>query len=209
MKRYKLEINNPELFHIKRGEMVYQGPNQSWYKEAFQRTAGCGPTACSNIMWYLSKTRQNYQNLCPYDGSTYDGFLSLMEDMWNYVTPGFMGVNKLEMLMDGAISYGKERGINLKCSTYGVPGTKIFTQPDVKGAITFLESAIKKDLPVAFLNLSNGKLKNLESWHWVTIWALDLENEKISILDQSRIEEVDLRLWITTTSLGGGFVVIE
>ena len=82
--------------------------------------AGCGPTSCSKIMWYLSQTKEQYKGLCTYDGTTYEGFLKLMEDIWSYVTPGLMGVNKLELFEEGAMRYGKDKGYDLSCKSFRI-----------------------------------------------------------------------------------------
>lgn len=209
MENYKLKLNNLEIFRIREGSYIYNGPNQSWYPKRFQRMAGCGPTSCSNIIWYLAQTRENYKGLCPYDGTTYEGFLKLMQDVWQYVTPGLMGVNKLEMFENGAISYGKDKGYSLSCKSFKIQSRNFINDKEIENAFDFIEEALKEDLPVAFLNLNNGQLSNLESWHWVTIYELDREKGRVSILDQSRLEEIDLKLWMNTSSKGGGFVVVR
>lgn len=205
----KIKLSNTELYKIKDGNTIYNGPNQSWYPKRFQRLAGCGPTSCSNIIWYLSQTQEKYKELCPYDGTTFEGFLKLMEDVWRYVTPGFMGVNKLEMFENGAIRYGKEKGFTLSCKLLEIPGRKNISELEIDKAFNFIEDALKEDLPVAFLNLHNGQLVNLESWHWVTIYELDREKGRVSILDQSSLKEIDLKLWLNTSNKGGGFVVVR
>lgn len=205
----KITLAKPDVFKIRKENILYDGPNQIWYSKKFQRMAGCGPTSCSNIVWYLSQTKEKYKNLCNYDGTTYDGFLKLMEDMWQYVTPGFMGVRNVKIFEKGVVKYGKDKGISLSCQTFKVPEKKYLKETDIEAAFDFIEQALKEDLPVAFLNLSNGHLTNLESWHWVTIVELDRENGSVSVLDQSRIEKINLKLWMSTTNKGGGFVVVR
>lgn len=209
MKQNVFKLKKAELFQIRQGNYIYNGPNQSWYPKRFQKMAGCGPTACSNIMWYLSQTKEEYIGLCTYDGTTYEGFLNLMEDVWKYVTPGLMGVNKLEMFEKGAIGYGKDKGYDLSCKSLMIPSKKLISDTKIVDIFDFIEEMLEKDLPIAFLNLHNGQLSNLESWHWVTIYELDREKGSVSILDQSRLEEIDLKLWLKTTSKGGGFVVVS
>ncbi len=203
-----IKLNKTDLFKIRESKRIYNGPDQSWYPKRFQRMAGCGPTSCSNIIWYLSQTKEKYKGLCTYDGTTYRGFLQLMEDMWQYVTPGLMGVNKLELFENGVTSYGKDNGVALSCKSLKINSKNQISDKEIEKAFDFIEEALKKDLPVAFLNLHNGKLLNLESWHWVTIYGLDREKGSVSILDQSRLEEIDLKLWMKSSSKGGGFVVV-
>jgi hypothetical protein len=78
--------------------------------------------------------------------------------------------------------------------------------------LKFLEEALSKDSPIAFLNLCNGIEKNLECWHWVTIISLEyMENEEqtfVNILDDGQIKKIDLALWYNTTRKNGGFVYL-
>ncbi len=86
-----------------------------------------------------------------------------------------------------------------------------FQRPELSAVSEFLENSLSKDLPVAFLNLDNGDEKRLDSWHWVTVIALDYERDgaaAVKILDEGRIKQIDLALWLQTTSLGGGFVSV-
>lgn len=209
MEKNVFKLNRTELFQIREGNHIYNGPNQSWYPKRFQKMSGCAPTSCSNIMWYLSQTKEEYSGLCTYDGTTYEGFLKLMEDVWKHVTPGVRGVNKLEIFEKGVISYGKDKGYDLSCKSLKLPSKRLISDTGIEEAFDFIEEGLKEDLPVAFLNLSNGKLSNLESWHWVTIYELDRKKGSVSILDQSRLEEIDLKLWMKTTTKGGGFVVVS
>ena len=52
------------------------GGNQEWYKQFFQKKAGCGPVTASTITMYESKKSYSKSE-----------FLNLLEDMWNYLTP--------------------------------------------------------------------------------------------------------------------------
>ena len=58
------------------------------------------------------------------------------------------------------------------------------------------------------MNLSNGMLTNLESWHWVTITALCTDTNKAEISDYGKSFEVDLSQWLKTSALGGAFVYL-
>jgi len=65
------------------------------------------------------------------------------------------------------------------------------------------------DAPIAFLNLNNGKVHNLEAYHWVLITGLDLSHPSIvlaHILDGGVPLIIDLSLWLETTTSSGGFV---
>jgi hypothetical protein len=72
-----------------------------------------------------------------------------------------------------------------------------------------LEKSISEDLPVDFLNFCSGRVKNLESWHWVTLSGFDKETMRATICDQGEESEIDLALWLQTTTANGGFVTLE
>jgi hypothetical protein len=64
---------------------------------------------------------------------------------------------------------------------------------------------------VAFLSLDNGQEELLDSWHWVTLLALQCEEEDggavfADVADEGKLLHVDLKKWFDTTNLGGGFV---
>jgi hypothetical protein len=73
----------------------------------------------------------------------------------------------------------------------------------------FLDTALADDLPVAFLNLSGGRVKNLDSYHWVTLVGSDEGAGMCRIVDNGRLLEVALKKWLKRSALGGAFVVVR
>lgn len=184
------------------------GPNQEWYQHIWQRKAGCGPTTCSQLIWYLSRTRAGYQGLCPHDGSTQAGFLQLMEEVWDYVTPGRHGVNTTGILTEGALGYGRERHLELGCQVLEIPEAP-GERPTSEVMADFILGALEQDRPVAFLNLSNGMVQNLDAWHWVTLVAFSRESFLAEMYDNEERDQIDLEMWLRTTTGGGGFVALD
>lgn len=193
-------------FEIHDGESLYYGGDQEWYPDRWQRQAGCGPTSCSNLLWYLAQTQGGCAPLCPYNAAQKPGFIQLMADVWHYVTPGNMGVNSTDIFAKGAERYGKDKGIFLKATALPVAPIHNCTR-DSDGVFAFLAQSLRRELPVAFLNLSNGTLQNLDSWHWVTLVAL--RGGEAQIYDQGKALWIDLRQWLSTSLMGGGFVTVE
>jgi len=204
-----LTIHTPEILHItdQQGQRYY-GANQIWYRQRWQQQAGCGPTNSSHLVWYLSRTRPECGRLSARGGNRQEEFLALMEEMWEYVTPGRMGVNSADLFIQGMRRYGDAHGIGLHFEKLEVPSIP-FLRPSAQQMAEFLTNAIEKDIPVAFLNLANGKLSNLDGWHWVTLIAFYPERMMAVMYDQGRKVEIDLDLWLRTTLLGGGFVAVE
>lgn len=204
----RITIRRPELLQIESHGTKTYGADQAWYSSYWKRQAGCGPTTCSHLIWYLSRTRAEYAMLCEHDGFHRDGFIALMDEIWEYVTPGPGGVNRTEIFTKGAVAYGAAKGVVMEYQALQVPEF-LRKRPDWDCVSEFLSEAFQRDLPVAFLNLSNGALKNLESWHWVTLTGIDPARGFVEVYDQRKCLEIDLRLWLTSTLRGGGFVVLQ
>ncbi len=178
------------------------GGSQLWYRERWPRMSGCGPTAASNIVWYYARSRPELCSLCNVGGADRARFTRLMDEMFTFVTPGLQGVNSAGIFTDGIARYGAARGVDLSTRVLEA-GRRV----DENAVRDFIARALKLDAPVAFLNLSNGALENLESWHWVTIVALD-ERMTASVADQGRLLDIDLGRWLKTSRLGGALVYV-
>lgn len=203
-----LQLQNPSLLQIENMDNLCWGANQEWYPTDWQQKAGCGPTACSHLLWYLARTRPGYSSLCPDNGNNKDAFLQLMEAVWPFVTPGNKGVNKTSMLADGGIAYAQTKDIALASTVLNIPPMPLHRpQPAVLNL--FLQKTLGRNLPVAFLNLSNGALQNLDAWHWVTLIEANTQTLMGTMLDAEKKQEIDLGLWLQTSKLGGGFVALH
>lgn len=203
-----VSVEEPQLLHIKENDKQYYGANQSWYGTQWQQKSGCGPTVASHLIWYLSRTQPDLETLCPYEGSTKEGFVELMEEVWRYVTPKAQGLSRTSLFAEGALCYAMEKGARLGCKTLDVSKNP-YLRPKMNQVASFLADALSNNLLVAFLNLSNGALRNLESWHWVTLTSFDPQSGTACMYDQGVKEIIDLKKWRTTTLLGGGFAVIH
>ena len=208
MLTYK-SIAYPELFGIvdKDSQKPHYGGNQLWYPKKLQRLSGCGPTVASNIFFYLSHPK-NMPELSK--SPTKEDWIAFMEKMWGIVTPSLLGgVNTTEMFFKPLLEYIKKQGFDLQYYVCEVP-KKMSNRPDLSQVVHFLDRALSKDAPVAFLNLCNGEVNNLDRWHWVTIISLEYHEPEniahVNILDEGEIKKIDLALWLRTTTRGGGFV---
>lgn len=200
-------INCPELFHFRKDNRLYLGADQEWYQQLWQRQAGCGPTNCAQLLWYLAQTRPACSALAEPDCQEADKFLGLMERVWQYVTPGKMGVNRASIFTEGAMRYGRDCGVKLQSRVLEIPA-RPFVRPQAGDLAAYLAAALDNDLPVAFLNLANGALNNLDSWHWVMLIAYDSLKLTATMYNQGESSQIDLRLWLRTTTLGGAFVTL-
>lgn len=206
-----ISIKDKEIFRIEdeTNKMTHYGSNQEWFTKKWQRLSGCGPSAVTNIMYYLNRTR----DYVTYSSKlTKKDCLNLMNEIWNYVTPGIGGISSTSMLCKGVNKYLHEKKLGIKLDCIDIPKNKVL-RPDLQQVLLFLIKALKEDSPVAFLNLEHGNIYELESWHWVTIISLEYELESntafVTILDGGLVKRIDLSSWLQTTKLGGGFVSFE
>ena len=174
----------------------YYGGNQEWYDKFFQKKAGCGPTTASSITMYENKKAYSKNE-----------FIDLMNIMWNYLTPGMMGLNKVEYFEEGYKKFISD--YNLKLNNFNkLLISKL--KPSINELFDFLNEAIKNDHPIAFLNLDNGEEKVLDSWHWVTIVGIEYNREEsilyATIADEGLLKTINLSLWLNTTKGEGGFI---
>ena len=204
-----ITLRSLELLRIQWDGRAYPGADQEWYRELWQRQAGCGPTNTALLLWYLAQTRSECKALVSLDCRNKEGFLALMETVWHYVTPGKMGVNSTAILTKGALRYGEERGVPLNCRVLEIAAKPFARRPQATELMEFIGAALADDLPVAFLNLAKGALPNLDSWHWVTLVALDKTAMTATMYNQGQEAVINMGLWLKTSGLGGGLVVLE
>lgn len=188
----------------------FRGGDQEWYRDDWQRRAGCGPTTAALCLAYLGRTAPSLQALSPKLPLTVEHFLTYMEEVWHFVTPTHRGLDSLEGFGRGCQSFAQSRGTVLSWSALAVPGLEEESRPSQARCAAFLRAALRHDTPVGFLNFSNGAVEELDSWHWVPLIWLEETGKTLTcgILDAGREYPIDLSLWLRTTRRGGGFVTL-
>lgn len=196
-----LTLKNIEALKIDGSDQY--GCDQEWYSKPWQRLSGCGPTAAS--MMALYQTHPNHS------AKTMDEAKAVMNELWNFVTPGFGGVNRLDRFYKGYEKYLASKQLSHQNHFLEIP--KVVSQrPTVKQVTDFISEGLNADAPIAFLNLNNGKVHNLEAYHWVLITGLDLSDPSTAmahILDGGERLIIDLSLWLETTTASGGFIYFK
>ena len=157
----------------KEGRMIGYGGNQEWFSGDFQRLAGCGSVTGSNIAAIYAMSKDQYQILyrTEYERCEQKEYLKLMETMYEYMKPGFMGYPLIGRFAKDFKRYARDRGIIFESEQLFLPKTK-------QQALDFILPAIKEENPVAFLILKHPAYELREdNWHWVTITGFDEEKE--------------------------------
>jgi hypothetical protein len=67
---------------------------------------------------------------------------------------------------------------------------------------------LASDCPIAFLNLTKGRVKNIQGWHWITITSADMSDTHLSAYASDEGKQIcfDLRLWYLSTRMRGGLI---
>lgn len=207
-----ISIKNPEILNIYSSaeNKTYFGGDQDWYLKKWNKDSGCGPTSAANITAYLAFTREKFRRLYPGTSMERNEFASHMEEMFHYITPGPMGVNTLDKYIDGFMNYAKEKEVEITPFSLSVDLCN-FKKREVKKLQDFVEEALAKDCPIAFLNLSKGAETRLQGWHWITITHVKIEGDDIiaTASDEGIQREFSLKLWYLTTKMHGGLIFFQ
>lgn len=191
---------HPEYLHLPApGGQVYCGCDQEWFAGYWQRKAGCGPSTLSNLVLYLTRAgKANHQPIPDKAAMT-----KLMRAMWDYVTPGLMGLNDIHKFASGGNQALKElgSGCTLTALDAGQPLTSL---------VEFITQGLKEG-PVAFLNLARTQQGPLEPWHWMTLVGLDTDaagHPLMRLYDNGKEISADLAVW-HQRGTAGGFVRLD
>ncbi len=205
-----IAILRPELFNIidEKTLNTFFGGNQDWYTAEWSRRAGCGPTCAANILAYLALTRPALQALYGYENMSLSSFAAHMEEVYSFVTPGNMGLNRTEMFTEGVLGFAHSRGISLTPHVFGVTSNMVRGRAPATALAEFVQEGLSADCPLGFLNLTKGRVKNLQSWHWITITEAQIEGNSLiaDASDEGLHRRFDLRMWYLSTRLPGGLV---
>ncbi|NLI22526.1 MAG: hypothetical protein GX418_13395 [Clostridiales bacterium] len=205
-----ISVSRPEFLCItddQSGTASYGG-DQAWYAEEWNRMSGCGPTCAANVTAYLARTRPGLRTLYPGDAMTKRLFAQHMEEMFRFVTPGAMGLNRLDMFIEGMERFAASRGVRLIAHVFEVSGNMRRDRPPADALTAFVREGLEADCPLAFLNLTNGRVKNLQSWHWITVTAAEAGEGTLvaTASDEGKDIRLDLRLWYLSTRMHGGLI---
>ncbi|UOO37184.1 hypothetical protein IZU99_07935 [Oscillospiraceae bacterium CM] len=205
-----VSIKNMKLFEIHDGGTPCCGGRQAWYLTGFKRLAGCGPTVFAGIINYVNRNQSGLSG--GPDPIAKADFVTLMEEVWRYVTPGIQGIPTTAAFMKGARAYMDAKGLPYTLESCDIPAKKA-VRPGLGAVADFIARALYDDMPVAFLSLDKGTEPFVDTWHWVTLlslsWDEDMSRLEADIADEGRLFHVNLKNWLETTRRGGGFVRLK
>jgi hypothetical protein len=203
-------VSRPEILTIAEEESgrSFFGGDQEWYLDEWHKRAGCGPTCAANVTAYLAMTRPALRKLYAGEDMSKGAFSAHMEEVYQFVTPGNMGLNRVEMYTSGVEIFAASRGLSLKAHAFVVHGFMSRDRAPAAALAEFVRAGIESDCPLAFLNLTKGRVKNIQAWHWITIVRAEVENARLMACASDEGNEIcfDLGLWYLSTRMHGGLV---
>ena len=120
------ELHCPQI--IKDGKTIGYGGDQEWFPGDFQRLAGCGSVTGSNIAAIYALSREDFKDLYPIKDSQkaadYEQYLNLMQTMYRYMKPGFMGYPLIGRFAKDFKRYAKDHEITLSSEQLFLPQSR-------------------------------------------------------------------------------------
>lgn len=187
-------------------ENKYYGANQAWFRGPFNRLAGCGIVASTNLLRLIGveedKLKIDYTNI--------QTALDSMILVNKFVKPGPLGINSSAMLSKQLNKLVKYFDLNLTVNELMIDTPQKNGSVEYK-YIDFIQNGLAENGGVAFLNLDSAELANLSNWHWVTITGLEINsvNVLLTISDEGYKKTIDFSNWYSNTSKRGGLVYLS
>lgn len=197
----KYRVRHLDRITLPVGGRPHYGYEQDWFPDRWQRLAGCGPTTGATMIAYLEgKERGEWP-------ATWTAAQAKMVAFWPYATPRMHGLYKTRWLMEGLNAYLADHCLTGRADMLNIPLLRPM-RPAPARAMAFIGEALAEDMPLGFLDLHNGGNRNICSWHWTPLVALDDATGQAMILDEGRCIEFDFPEWLSASAFGGGLVRI-
>lgn len=220
-------IAHPEWLSVydKQTRAEFFGARQSWFPKRYQRQRGCGVVTASLAMAYGARKPHHVSLYQPYlKADRISGqiaadfqidrqnFLGQMQDLWRYLTPPLWGVS-LSRYTSAISRFASDRGLVINCEVHKASLFRKRNRRNFKRLVHFLQASLKSDMPVAMLIYSNGQVSEVMSRHWITILAIQTNNDftqaEVTVSDHGRKKNISLDKWFYTSRIGGAFVAYK
>lgn len=203
----KTAIRHPELVAIDGSDgKIYFGGRTEWFPSPAQRQLRGGAVVAAEVLSYLAATRSNLWALYP-PGTrrTQADFEKLMARVWDFLIPEGREQLTLSNFVDGVTAYTNFAGHPLVFNVLDIPADRS-KRPSADRCQGFIDDAMDRDAPVAFLNRSYGEREGEVIGNWSLI--VSQVGNRVILADDGVQRPVDFRLWHDTTSLGGALVFV-
>lgn len=147
-------------------ELIGYGGNQDWFLDSWPQKAGCASVLGSNMYAY-------YMNI---EKTQKDDFLSIMNDLYSYMTPGKMGFPFFYEFAHQMVKRMEKENVHLT-------PTYLKKSKSVDMSIQFVKKSIDECHPVGVLILSHvAKELEEDNWHWICISGYEIIEDKTIII---------------------------
>ncbi len=186
----------------------FYGGDQHWYQDRFMRMAGCSAVCASEACAYLAAHFPALRNLYPGDPRNIrqEDFIAFMKTVFQYVTPGFMGMSSIKRFKRCFLEYACAAGVDVRLSLLG-------GEACAAEARQFIMRAIDAGYCVLYLLLTHKDQELDEfTWHWFTLTGYETEGGamRVDYATWGKKHTFDFdRLWNTGTLSHGGMVVVS
>ncbi len=197
-------MHRVELPYFQIGECY--GGDQERLEDESMKTGGCAAVTACDFCIYLELYRGK-KGLYPYDaGNLKRGdYIRFSDIMKPYLSPRHMGIDRLEIYMDGFGSYLKEHG----CGS--IVMSPFSGSRDVKEAAEVIAAQIDDGFPVPCLTLNHidPDLSDYD-WHWFLLTGYERSEEDFMVKAVTYGEWNWLslqKLWDTGYERRGGLIL--
>ena len=178
-----MELKCPKIYRD--GKYLAYGGNPEWFPGTFQRRAGCGSVTGTNIAVCEGLFSEEVENS---ESIPHESYLELMEGMYQYMTPGFMGYPLIGKFKKDFLSFASDRGKKLKARSMFLPRNR-------QDCLDFIKEGLYHGHPTALLIWRHSRKEFREdNWHWVTITGYDEEREILIWSNCGEREEIPVKV---------------
>lgn len=176
------ELQMPIIYE--NNQRIGYGGNQDWFVNEWAQKAGCASVLASNLYSYYMH-QQHY---------TKEQFLTVMDDMFQLMTPGTMGYPFLYKFARTFVKRINQEQCYLK------PVYQKKSQ-NYQHALSFVLKSIDEGHPVGMLILHHRAVELEEdNWHWICLsgYIESEEHYRIIFSDCGQRREIDSRILFDT-----------
>lgn len=149
--------------------LIGYGGNQEWFRDDWAIKAGCASVLGSNIYAYYKGIEE----------CSKDEYLTIMEDLYTWMTPGRMGYPYFYKFTHKMLERLKEDDIYLK-------PRYLKKSNSIKKSIDFVKKCIDSHHLVGVLILSHlAKELEEDNWHWICISGYNEKEDDVDIIFSS------------------------
>lgn len=203
----KVTIKHPELVAIDGADgKIWFGGKIDWFPASTGRRFRGGAVVAAGILSYLAATRDSLWDLYP-PGTrrTQAEFEKLVAGIWEYLMPEGVEQLGLNAFVNGLNAYVEHAGHPLFFNAVDIAKDRN-ERPSADRCLGFIDDAMERDTPVAFLTRKRGENEG----EYIYTWALLVGRRgNMVILAEDGVQKnLDFRLWYDTTEMGGALVFI-